>query len=65
MSVTKIECPQCLGTKKHLRSAGRRRRKMSECTLCDENGLLENTIAEDFITTKLDVYGDDYDRPCD
>lgn len=61
MVQNKCECPQCLGSKKHLKSTGKRRRKMIECTLCDEDGLVETTIAEDFITIKMDVYGSDND----
>ena len=60
----KVECPQCLGTKQYLKSVGshkKRRRKMSDCDLCDDNGKVDIDIADDFITSKVVVYGTDND----
>lgn len=59
----KVECPLCLGTKSYLKSTStkKRRRKMIECDLCDDDGLISEELAEDFITSRIVVYGRDND----
>jgi glutaredoxin len=45
----KTECPQCLGTKQVMTAKQTKGFEYKECKLCDENGLVEQEIADDYI----------------
>ena len=56
----KQQCPQCLSTKKYMEVNRDRGFKYKDCTLCDENGEVSETILEDF-TLSINEEGIEFD----
>ncbi len=44
---TKVECPECLGTGEVAVTF----RKIKKCTLCKGKGIVDNALAEDYISS--------------
>lgn len=44
----KVSCPNCLGTKQIMTPRKSRGFDYNRCKLCDENGLVDEEIAEDY-----------------
>jgi hypothetical protein len=50
MTSKKVECPQCLGTHEFMKgNENGKGFKYRECKMCDEDGQVEEEIAEDYL----------------
>jgi glutaredoxin len=48
----KTECPQCFSTKKYMKAKSGKGFEYKDCNLCDEKGMVEINIEEDFILSQ-------------